>query len=183
MDAKTTFRKTCKSLLNLLLVSITLLNLHILFSFKMSYIEPRIIDIDVDAQYQASYTNNKDILKQDVENLFNFKDYNFIETNDLQINILGKTSFLSKTIILRENLSYTYFVITLSHEITHLSKLTMSERYCHYNTFMKLYYSGNEYFKYCALRLAYDDLCGIVPDNYSFIGNLPKIKEFKYAIN
>ena len=90
---------------------------------------------------------------------------------------------MSKTIILRENLSYTYFVITLSHEITHLSKLTMSERYCHYNTFMKLYYSGNEYFKYCALRLAYDDLCGIVPDNYSFIGNLPKIKEFKYAVS
>ena len=117
MDAKTTFRKTCKALLNLLLVSITLLNLHMIFSFRMSYIEPRIIDIDV--QYQASYTNNKDILKQDIENLFNFKDYNFIETSDLQQNILGKTSFLSKTIILRENLSYTYFVITLSHEITH----------------------------------------------------------------
>lgn len=181
MDAETTFRKTCKSLLNLLLVSIILLNLHMIFSFRMSYVEPRISDIDV--QYQVSYTNNKDILKQDVENLFNFKDYNFVETSNLQQNILGETSFLSKTIILDENLSYTYFVITLSHEITHLSKLTRSERYCHYNAFMQLYYSGNEYFKYCALRLAYDDLCGIVPDNYSFIGNLPKIKEFKYAIS
>ena len=72
MDTETAFRKTCKSLLNLLLVSITLLNLHILFSFRMAYVEPRIIDIDV--QYQASYTNNKDILKRDVENLFNFKE-------------------------------------------------------------------------------------------------------------
>ena len=181
MDVETTFRKTCKVLLNLLLVSIILLNLHMIFRFRMSYVEPKIIDIDV--EYQASYTESKDILKQDVENLFNFKDYNFVETNDLQPTVLGETLFLSKTIILDKNLSYTYFVITLSHEITHLSKLTRSERYCHYNAFMQLYYSGNEYFKYCALRLAYDDLYGIVPDNYSFIGNLPKIKEFKYAVS
>lgn len=176
MDTTQTFFKICSRILTLFFICVFIITLHITFSYKMAYAVSTIKDIDF---AMVNTYRGKSQLKIDIEQLFSFNNYN-LKFDKLQPNILGETYFITKTIVIDSTLSKTYFTITLAHEITHLSYLTRSERYCHYNTFNKLYYSGDEYFKYCALKLAYDDLLGIVPDNYSFIGHLDSIPEFIY---
>lgn len=123
------------------------------------------IDYDITRPSNISYS----FLKDEVDKLFDNPGYT-LEIKDLEGTVKGKCEMFASNIILDDNLSYEYFTFCLTHELVHLTEFCYSERYTNLTAFIKLYSSGNDYFKNVALYFADLDLRGAFSLEYSFVG-------------
>lgn len=114
------------------------------------------------------YTNDREILKRDVEKLFGNPYYRIRYVNEMKNKNAGETRVYSRRIDILNGLSDEQFVFILAHELVHLTEFTASERYCHLKAFEKLTNSGNEYFVYVAKWWFNTDVCGLIDKDYSF---------------
>ena len=71
-----------------------------------------------------------------------------------QIDGYGRSIILFRKVEININLGIEDYVITYTHELTHLKYLTENETWVSYKTFKTLYESGNTELKYIALNYA-----------------------------
>lgn len=135
--------------------------------YVLAYKEPTLTSIEykIERPSDISYES----LKESVDDLLDYNGYNF-KFGYLYGDVYGKCNIFSKDIIIKNNISYEFFVFSLTHEIIHLKYFTLNERFVNYNAFKVLYESNNEYFKNVALYFANRDLNGDFTREYSFVG-------------
>lgn len=109
----------------------------------------------------------------DIDALFDNPVYK-LKIDNLQTNIYGDCNIFTRQITIKKNISYTYYVFSLTHELIHLTYFTYCERFCNLMAFKTLYTSNNEYFKGIALYFVNLDLQGGFSKEYSFVGYLDK---------
>ena len=142
--------------------------LYISFSHRMEY-KPCQGEIK-QVQFVECYTNEREVLKKDIDDLFGKPLYKIHYVNDLPSDILGQTNIFLRQVRINDELEEWKFVFTLAHELVHLTKFTGSERYCHLTAYNKLMASDCEYFKYVAKKWLNIDILRGVPEEYSFAG-------------
>lgn len=179
MDNKISSKKTTNKIITIIGIIIHICSLvfsgiylYATFSHRMEYIEPTIGVQRV--KIVECYTDSQEQLKKDVDNLFGSPFYFFCYSTHLDSDVLGQTNIYLRKVTVAQNLSSWKFVFTLAHELVHLTQFTGSERYCHTIAFEKLWFSGNDYFKYVATCWFNADILGGVSFDYSFAGYVEK---------
>lgn len=109
------------------------------------------------------------IVQTEVDNLFNCQ-YILIHKDLSDTDIIGRTYIIPKIIIIHDDLSMEDFVITLTHELIHITHLTANERYTSFQTFKILYESNNDYFRNVALYFAVLQVNNCYPYDYDCSG-------------
>lgn len=146
-------------------------------SYRMPYIQSNVSEIRISMKYCSDEVATA---HDDIDRLFGYPEYKLTIVDKLSNGSIAQIHIISGEIWIIDNPDL--FAFNLAHELTHLTKFTYSERYCNYNAFNLLYYSGNNYLKYCALMWACYDYLGFLSEEYSFIGNLDNIDEFIYNV-
>lgn len=77
-----------------------------------------------------------------------------------QIDDYGRSIILYRKVEINTDLSIEDYVITYTHELTHLKYCTLNETWVSYKTFKTLYESGNAELRYIALNYANEVLRG-----------------------
>lgn len=77
-----------------------------------------------------------------------------------QIDDYGRSVILYRKVEINTNLPIEDYVITYTHELTHLKYCTENETWVSYTTFKTLYESGNDELRYIALNYANEVLRG-----------------------
>lgn len=77
-----------------------------------------------------------------------------------QIDGYGRSVILYRKVEINTNLPIEDYVITYTHELTHLKYCTLNETWVSYKTFKTLYESGNAELRYVALNYANEVLAG-----------------------
>lgn len=77
-----------------------------------------------------------------------------------QIDGYGRSVILFRKVEINTNLSIEDYIVTYTHELTHLKYCTLNETWVSYKTFKTLYESGNAELRYVALNYANEVLSG-----------------------
>lgn len=84
----------------------------------------------------------------------------YFEIDIKEEGLNGRAIMMLRTVQIDKGLSIHDYIITYTHELIHLKKLTGNETYCSYMTFVHLYESGDAELRYHALIYANDVLGG-----------------------
>ena len=103
-------------------------------------------------------TLTKETAKELVSDLYNTPHF-YIE-KDLESGKDGMAIVYIRLAIIDEGLSLHNYIITYTHELTHIKHQVNNETFTAYNTFKTLYESGNAELKYHAMIYANDVLRG-----------------------
>ena len=101
---------------------------------------------------------DKSNLKSSIEDLIEFKFYNYIGKNSSSIangKGLAYVNFHFRYIVIAENISTRDYITTLTHELIHLKYYNANEMWTNFMTFKLLYESNNSVFKQAAINFAY----------------------------
>lgn len=146
-----------QKLIDLLTVPIVIFSLcvcGITFHSRLSHVLPY-----KDGYCEINFTLNRDELtyrdvQEDINKLFNCQ-YILIYRDLSDADIIGCAYIIPKIVVIHDDLSMEDFVITLTHELIHITHITTNERYTSFQTFKILYESDNDYFKNVALYFAH----------------------------
>ena len=97
----------------------------------------------------------KQLICEDIDNNF------YLLIDFINMNRLGMTQPISRTIFVDSNCSTEEYILALTHEMLHLKYLTGNETFVNFQTFKYLYEHENLFFKKIGIRFAIEILmCG-----------------------
>lgn len=148
----------------------------------LEYKESTLTHIEYDSTRPNYIT--KEYIKSEVDSLFSGCNY-ILRYKDLASGIGGVSYIMLKLVYLDINLTLEDYVLTLTHELVHITYFTANERFTTFKAFQILYESGNEYFKNVALAYANLQFNHCVPYVYDCSGYIEDYlhKELENAIN
>ena len=154
--------KTKKNIKKIIIIILIILNIIFIANnmyIKVSYSKykvkeyPRIILNIPEINIKLTKNEAKKLIKT------KYKTFHFYKEKNLN-NANGRSIILLRIIEINKNLDILTYIITYTHELTHIKYNTANETFVSYKTFIMLYESGNADFKYCALKYAQEILIG-----------------------
>ena len=126
------------------------------FSHKLEvrYYEETQLEID-EVEQTLTHKQAKAKIKQLVKT-----PHLYFEIDIKEEGLNGRAIMMLRTVQIDKGLSIHDYIITYTHELIHLKKLTGNETYCAYKTFVYLYESGDAELRYHALVYANKVLSG-----------------------
>ena len=159
-----------RRLIILLIVSLTILtyNVTVLILFKTRYYEYDYCEYtyneNVYCLLKREYysincekldkPNCKQLICEDMKNEF------YLLIDFINMNRLGMTQPILRTIIVDSDCSIEDYVLTLTHEMLHLNFFTGNETFVNFQTFKYLYEHENLFFKKIGIRFSIEILMG-----------------------
>lgn len=147
-----------KRIINFVLMPIFLLDVCVILKAiearsinVLPYKEAIGIEIEYDVVRLPTY--NEKLMTERINALFDFPQYGLNRKN-LDAPTLGYCVFFIRLIVVDDIMSLENYVLTLTHELVHLTYFTCNERWVSFMTFKTLYESEDGYFKQIALAYA-----------------------------
>ena len=147
-----------KRIINFVLIPIFLLDVCIILKTLDAHlinILPYKESVGIEIEYNVVRlsTYNEKIMTERINALFDFPQYSLNRKN-LDTTTLGYCVFFMRLIVVDDIMSLENYVLTLTHELVHLTYFTRNERWVSFMTFKTLYESEYGYFEQIALAYA-----------------------------